>query len=237
MIDLPINEKATQLKTQQKIYNSPHPRLPLKISRGFPLDITTIAPVTEIATPESLNVFNLSLKKYDARRVIKTGLFAMIRAARPAPIILSPLKKKTLYENMPVIPRRITGIICFFLSAGKLPSIFHVKKTRQTEATANLKNEAEYGSTFCATIFPAMNVPPQKKAVRSSLIYTSNVKSLICFPFCLPPHTLCLMPPNSSRNIFYIFSRSRTGRDHFSRLYLLLFLQVFWGQPHPCLKK
>src|SRR3989339_483742 len=117
MTDLPINEKATQLKTQQKIYNSPHPRLPLKISRGFPLDITTIAPVTEIATPASLNIFSLSLKKYDARRVIKTGLFAMIRAARPAPIILSPLKKKILYVKMPVIPRRITGIICFLLIA------------------------------------------------------------------------------------------------------------------------
>jgi len=98
----------------------------------------------------------------------------MIRAARPAPIILSPLKKKILYEKMPVIPRRITGIICFLLSAGKLPSIFHVKKTRQTEATANLKNDAEYGSTFCATILPAINVPPQIKAVRNSLIYTSN---------------------------------------------------------------
>ena len=80
--------------------------------------------------------------------------------ARPALIILSPLKKKTLYANMPVIPRKITGMICLLFSMGSLPSALQVSKRRKTEAIANRKKEAEKGPTSFATILPAIKVPP-----------------------------------------------------------------------------
>ncbi len=62
MIALPIKEKVTQLITQQKIKNSPHPTFPFKISVRFPLEITIIAPVTEIIIPAPFIRFNFSLK-------------------------------------------------------------------------------------------------------------------------------------------------------------------------------
>ena len=59
----PIKEKAVQLITQQNIYNSPHPTFTLIISARFPLEITMIAPVTEIIMPATFIRYNLSLKK------------------------------------------------------------------------------------------------------------------------------------------------------------------------------
>jgi len=38
------------------------------------------------------------------------------------------------------------------------------------EATRNRKNEPDQGSTSCARMRPAMKVPPQKTAVRKSLM-------------------------------------------------------------------
>ena len=100
--------------------------------------------------------------------MINIGLFAMMSDARPASISFSPLKKKTLYENMPVIPRRRRGMICPLFILGNLPSNFQVITSRKVEATMNLKKAAEKGPTFSAMIFPAINVPPQKNAVDNS---------------------------------------------------------------------
>jgi hypothetical protein len=130
--------------------------------------MTIIAPVTEMMIPATLIRVSLSLKKQDEKSVIKTGHVATISAARDASIILRPLKKKTLYVNMPDIPSRKTGMIWARFIFGSLPSTFHVSKTRKTEAIANLKKAAEKGSTSLATILPAINVPPQNIAVSNS---------------------------------------------------------------------
>jgi len=181
MTAFPIKEKAAQLITQQNIYNSPHPTFTLTISVRFPLEITMIAPVTEIIIPATFIRCNLSLKKYAARRAINIGLFAIMSEARPALIILSPLKKKTLYENTPVIPRSITGMICPLFSMGSVPSAFQVSKRRKTEAIANRKKAAENGPTFFATSLPAIKVPPQKIAVSNNFTYTNIVEPLFIF--------------------------------------------------------
>jgi hypothetical protein len=44
----------------------------------------------------------------------------------------------------------------------------YIKKTRKTDATVNRTNAAEKGPTEPAIARPAMNVPPQKKAVNNS---------------------------------------------------------------------
>ena len=146
----------------------------------FPLDITITAPVTEIRTPANLRSVSLSLKISQDRRVMNIGLLAMIMEARPASINLSPLKKKTLYANTPVSPRRITGKICFLRIAGKLPSIFQVIRIRKNDAVKNRRKEAENGPTFWARTLPAINVPPQKAAVKNSFIYI-----IILFSRCI----------------------------------------------------
>jgi hypothetical protein len=159
---------------------SPKPTFPLKISMGLPLEITTIAPLTEMIIPANWIKFNFSLKRYDAKRAIKTGLLAIITEALPAWMILRPLKKKTLYENTPVIPRRIRGISCPFLTGGSRFSTLWVIKRRKIEAIANLRKAAEKGPTSFATTLPAMKVPPQKMAVTNSFIYmTTFLLSLI----------------------------------------------------------
>ncbi len=71
---------------------------------------------------------------------------------------------------MPLKPSKNIIIILSGFNFGKQPSIFKVKKTRQTEAITNRKKAAEYGSILFAINFPATNVPPQKKAVNISLI-------------------------------------------------------------------
>jgi len=144
--------------------------LPFTISFRFPFEITIIAPATEIIIPKTFIRFNFSLKKYAEKIVINIGLLAIIIAERPALINFSPLKKKTLYENTPVIPRRKTGIICPFLGKEGFPSTFNVNNIRKTEAMTNLKNAAEKGPTSCATILPAIKVPPQKNAVNINFI-------------------------------------------------------------------
>jgi hypothetical protein len=100
---------------------------------------------------------------------INIGLLAIIIDALPALINLSPLKKKTLYVNTPVNPRRITGTICLFFGNKSLPSILQIIKIRKLDAMANLKKEAENGPTSFATTLPAMKVPPQNIAVNINL--------------------------------------------------------------------
>ena len=113
-----------------------------------------------------------SLKKQAAQRAIHTGLFAMMSEARPALMMLSPLKKKTLYAQIPVIPRIIIGIICLLFRIRSFPSAFQVNKRRKTEAIANRKKAAENGPTSFVTILPAIKVPPQKIAVNNNFTYT-----------------------------------------------------------------
>jgi len=127
-----------------------------------------IAPVTEMIIPATFTVFSFSLKIKAAKRAINTGLFAIISDARLALIILSPLKKNTLYANTPVIPRRIIGMTCPLFRSGSFPSVLQVSRRRKTEAIANLKNDPEKGPTSCATTLPAIKVPPQKIAVKNS---------------------------------------------------------------------
>lgn len=61
-------------------------------------------------------------------------------------------------------------MICPFFKMGNLPSIFKVIKRRKIDAMANLKKEAAKGPTSFATTLPAIKVPPQKTAVRNSLM-------------------------------------------------------------------
>lgn len=82
---------------------------------------------------------------------------------------------------MPVIPRRITGMICLLIGMGSVPSAFQVSKRRKTEAIANRKKAAENGPTSFATTLPAINVPPQKIAVNNNFTYTNIVEPLFIF--------------------------------------------------------
>jgi hypothetical protein len=55
-----------------------------------------MAPVTEMMIPVILIRFSLSLKKKEESAVMKMGLVATIIDARPAAMVFSPVKKKTL---------------------------------------------------------------------------------------------------------------------------------------------
>ncbi|MBA7661688.1 hypothetical protein ES703_69708 [subsurface metagenome] len=61
-------------------------------------------------------------------------------------------------------------MICALFMAGSFPSTRQVMNRRKTEAMANLKKEAAKGPTSFATTLPAIKVPPQKTAVRNSLM-------------------------------------------------------------------
>ena len=128
------------------------------------------APVTEMMMPKIFVGVRVSLKTSDEKTAMKTGEVAMMTEALEACIVWRALKKKTLYANIPVIPSSRIGRNRFFLSDGNFDSVFRVSRSRQSEAMVNLKNAAEQGPTFFAMDFPAMKVPPQKKAVKMSFI-------------------------------------------------------------------
>jgi len=72
---------------------------------------------------------------------------------------------------MPVNPRAISMGICLRLIRGKHPSILKVMYNKKNEAIKNLRNAAMEGSTDGASNFPAMKVPPQKRAVINNFRY------------------------------------------------------------------
>jgi hypothetical protein len=64
----------------------------------------------------------------------------------------------------------MTRAICEVFNGGSRPSIFKTSKSKRIEAKANHKKAAEKGSTFLATILPAMKVPPQNIAVNNNFM-------------------------------------------------------------------
>ena len=76
---------------------------------------------------------------------------------------------------MPVKPERKTRSASFPQTFGSFFSWVITSITRRNEAMVNLKKAAQKGCTWPARPFPAMKVPPQKKAVNKSFRYVINV--------------------------------------------------------------
>ncbi len=127
------------------------------------------APTRLSTIPNTLLKLNCSLKIREENRARNTGLFAMMMDALPAETVLSPARNRTLYAKTPVRPSRTAVSIWGPFSLGSPPSSEWQITRRKTEANTNRRNEPEKGPISGAMILPAMNVPPQKMAVRISL--------------------------------------------------------------------
>jgi len=82
---------------------------------------------------------------------------------------------------MPVRPDKMIQNTCTRFMRGSLPSSRMVRITRKKDAMANRKKAAHWGLTCPAIFFPAIKVPPQKKAVKKSLTKVTRASFLSWF--------------------------------------------------------
>jgi hypothetical protein len=92
----------------------------------------------------------------------------MIRAALLAVTVFRPEKNSTLYEKTPVNASATTGKNPLRSRIGILRWVLRTKRIKKSEAAEKRKKAAEKGPISRAMILPAMKVPPQKTAVRTS---------------------------------------------------------------------
>ena len=140
-----------------------------RMRQGSPLVMARTAPLTDSRMPAIFHRVRGSRNTMAAARAVKMGFAGHDDRGPACGHGFQPFEEQDIVGEYAGEPQDEDGQDLWRPQAGRPRSLHRVRARRQAEARAKRRKAAEKGPTSWETILPATKVPPQNRAMSSSL--------------------------------------------------------------------